>query len=101
MTVGGKTIREHLEGQTKNLHRQILKGIDDEYAGVYRNVKVFISGVQHTPPKPLKIQEEMDELMSWYVYKAHAIKDYEDFITLVAAELGFSLNLYLSAVNCS
>lgn len=60
ITVGGKTMREHLEvinhrdaityvenivqskeplseWQIKNLHRLILKGINDEYAGVYRD----------------------------------------------------------------
>ena len=89
IAVGGKTIREHLEvinhrdaisyvedivrneepfseWQIKNLHRLILKGIDDNYAGVYRDRQVFISGATHTPPPPLKIQEQMDKLMNWY-----------------------------------
>ncbi|MGE7988534.1 Fic family protein [Lysinibacillus fusiformis] len=89
ITVGGKTMREHLEvinhrdaisyveeivhkkeplseWQIKNLHRLVLKGIDDEYAGVYRDQQVFISGAKHTPPAPLLIREKMDQLMSWY-----------------------------------
>src|SRR4051812_21031953 len=89
ITVGGKTMREHLEvinhrdaisyvedivrkeepfseWQIKNLHRLVLKGIDDGYAGVYRDQQVFISGAVHTPPQPFKIQEQMDALMSWY-----------------------------------
>ncbi len=83
ITVGGKTMREHLEvinhrdaisyveeivqkkqplteWQIKNLHRLVLKGIDDEYAGVYRDQQVFISGAKHTPPAPLLIRERMD-----------------------------------------
>ncbi|MGO4890705.1 Fic family protein, partial [Anaerobacillus sp. MEB173] len=75
ITVGGKTLREHLEVlnhrdaihfveeivqkgealsvcQIKNLHRLVLKGIDDEYAGVYRDQQVFISGAKHIPPAP-------------------------------------------------
>lgn len=90
ITVGGKTMREHLEvinhrdaisyvedivrkeepfseWQIKNLHRLVLKGIDDGYAGVYRDQQVFISGAVHTPPPPFKIQEQMDALMHWYV----------------------------------
>jgi len=96
ITVGGKTMREHLEvinhqdaifyvedivrneeplseWQIKNLHRLVLKGIDDRYAGVYRDQQVFISGATHTPPPPLKIQEQMDTLMNWYNEKAQEL----------------------------
>ncbi|MEQ6391396.1 Fic family protein, partial [Bacillaceae bacterium S4-13-58] len=54
------------EWQIKNLHRLILKGIDDEYAGVYRDQQVFISGDKHIPPAPFLIKEEMEQLMAWY-----------------------------------
>ncbi|KAB8126109.1 Fic family protein [Gracilibacillus oryzae] len=89
ITVGGKTLREHLEvinhrdaikyveelvqkdeafseWQIKNLHRLVLKGIDDDYAGVYRDQQVFISGAKHVPPAPFLIKEEMEQLMGWY-----------------------------------
>lgn len=89
ITVGGKTMREHLEvinhseailyvedivagneklseWQIKNSHRLVLKGIDVEYAGVYRDQQVFISGAAHTPPAPFLIQEQMERLMTWY-----------------------------------
>ncbi|TRM11653.1 Fic family protein [Lentibacillus cibarius] len=89
ITVGGKTMREHLEvinhrdaityvedivqskeplseWQIKNLHRLILKGINDDYAGIYRDQQVFISGAKHTPPAPYLIKEQMEKLMNWY-----------------------------------
>ncbi|MCD8509781.1 MAG: Fic family protein [Bacillus sp. (in: Bacteria)] len=89
ITVGGKTLREHLEvlnhrdaiqfveeivqkgdplseWQIKNLHRLVLKGIDDDYAGVYRDQQVFISGAKHIPPAPFLIKEEMEKLLVWY-----------------------------------
>lgn len=89
ITVGGKTMREHLEvinhrdaiayveeivrrkeslseWQIKNLHRLILKGINDAYAGNYRDQQVFISGAKHTPPAPFLIKEQMEKLMNWY-----------------------------------
>ncbi|SHG38001.1 Fic family protein [Ornithinibacillus halophilus] len=89
ITVGGKTMREHLEvinhrdaityveevvqnkeplseWQIKNLHRLILKGINDDYAGTYRDQQVFISGAKHTPPAPYLIKEQMEQLMNWY-----------------------------------
>src|SRR5699024_1476210 len=76
ITVGVKTLREHLEvinhrdairyveeivrkreslseWQIKNLHRLVLKGIDDTYAGVYRAAQVFISGAKHVPTRSL------------------------------------------------
>lgn len=89
ITVGGKTMREHLEvinhrnaityveeivqskeplseWQIKNLHHLILKGINDAYAGVYRDQQVIISGAKHTSPEPLIIKEQMEHLMNWY-----------------------------------
>ena len=89
ITVGGKTMREHLEvinhrdaityveeivqkseplseWQIKNLHRLVLKGIDDEYAGIYRDQQVFISGAKHIPPAPFLIKEQMEQLIDWY-----------------------------------
>lgn len=89
ITVGGKTLREHLEvinhrdairyveeiiegqeplseWQMKNLHHLVLKGIDDAYAGVYREEQVFISGAEHVPPAAYLIQEKVDQMMEWY-----------------------------------
>lgn len=89
ITVGGKTLREHLEiinhrdaityveeivqkneplneRQIKNLHQLVLKGIDDENAGKYRNQQVFIAGAKHTPPAHYLIQEKMEQMMNWY-----------------------------------
>ncbi|WP_368659673.1 Fic family protein (plasmid) [Metabacillus halosaccharovorans] len=89
ITVGGKTMREHLEvinhrdaiqyveeivlkkdpiseWQIKNLHRLVLKGIVDEYAGVYRDQQVFISGSKRTPPVHYLISEKMTQMMNWY-----------------------------------
>ena len=96
ITVGGKTMREHLEvinhrdaisyvenivhkgeelseWQIKNLHKLVLKGIDDDYAGVYRDQQVFISGAKHTPPPHYLIKEKMEELMNWYQNEAQTL----------------------------
>lgn len=89
VTVGGKTMREHLEvinhrdailyveeivakneqlteWQIKNLHRLVLKGIDDAYAGRYRDQQVYIAGAEHIPPEPLLLKEKMEELITWH-----------------------------------
>jgi Fic family protein len=96
ITVGGKTMREHLEvinhrdaiafvenivhkgeelseWQIKNLHQLVLKGIDDDCAGVYRDQQVFISGAKHTPPLHYLIKEKMEELMNWYQNEAQTL----------------------------
>lgn len=89
VTIGGKTIREHFEVinhakaidyiedlaeakeplseyEIKSIHYLVLKGIDDKYAGTYRDCDVFISGARHTPPAHYSVQAEMDRFMSWY-----------------------------------
>lgn len=93
ITIGGKTLREHLEvinhrdaityveeivqqkevlseRQIKSLHQLVLKGIDDENAGVYRNQQVLIAGATRTPPSHYFIQEKIDAMMDWYENKA-------------------------------
>jgi len=89
ITVGGKTFREHLEvinhrdaikyveetiqnneslseWQIKNIHRLVLKRIEDEYAGVYRKEQVLISGAKHIPPAPYIVQDKIGQMMHWY-----------------------------------
>lgn len=89
ITVGGKTLREHLEvinhrdailfvedivskdeplteWKIKNIHALVLKGINDPYAGVYRDQQVIIAGAKHTPPEPFLIKEKMENLIKWY-----------------------------------
>ncbi|CAN7439857.1 Fic family protein [Rhizobium sp. LjRoot254] len=89
LTVGGKTLREHLEAANhshaldfvRNLatgtsamltarnilavHEIILKGIDDGNAGHFRAVPVRISGSRVVLPNPLKVPSLMDELEAW------------------------------------
>ena len=51
---------------TKGLHQLVLKGIDDENAGKYRNHDVIISGAQHRPPQYIKVPELMEKLIMNY-----------------------------------
>ena len=89
ITVGGKSIKEHLEAinhehailflQTivkddnpitewniKNIHTLILKEIDDENAGRYRSENVTIKGATHIPPDFVKVPELMEKLILNY-----------------------------------
>jgi len=89
ITVGGKTLREHLEAinhreailfveelvqkpevlsewQIKNIHQLILKHIDDENAGHYRTVNVTIAGAQHVPPNFIQIPQQMEDFIRQY-----------------------------------
>ncbi len=111
ITVGGKTMREHLEvinhrdaiayveeivhkeeplseWQIKNLHRLVLKGIDDEYAGIYQDQQVFISGASHIPPAPYLIKEQMEQLMKWYDTEAKELHPVERGAMLHAIFVG-------------
>ncbi|AEI45648.1 Fic family protein [Paenibacillus mucilaginosus] len=89
ITVGGKTIHEHLEAinhkdailyveeivgrreplsewQIKSIHRLILKGIQDEHAGAYRKQNVLISGATHIPPDMTQVPVQMEQFIKWY-----------------------------------
>ena len=89
ITIGGKSVKEHLEAinhenaieyldeltkdkseisewNIKGLHQLILKGIDDDNAGRYRNHNVIISGAKHRPPEYIKVPELMEKLMMNY-----------------------------------
>ena len=89
ITVGGKSLVDHLEAtnhaaaidwvkaQTErklqditerdilDIHRLILKGIDDQNAGRYRNVAVRISGSAVVMPNPVKVPDLMSEFVAW------------------------------------
>lgn len=90
ITIGkGKTLKEHLEvinhkeaidyvedivkknidinqNVIKDLHYIILKSINNENAGKYRNVNVLISGSEHRPPEHFLVSQKMEELIKWY-----------------------------------
>jgi Fic family protein len=89
ITVGGRSIKEHLEArnhsdaidfledivarkqpidewQIKNIHGLVLKGIDDSEAGRYRAGNVAIAGASTTPPNFLHLNDEMAKLIEWY-----------------------------------
>lgn len=89
LTIGGKTVREHLEAinhahafdfilslarqpmvpigisQIRALHQLILKGIDDQAAGGWRNIQVKVSGSQFQFPPPWQVEEKMREFSAW------------------------------------
>lgn len=89
ITVAGKSLKEHLEitnyvialhfvydfvAQQRSLitlqdileiHRLVLKAIDDQHAGVLRRIAVKISGSTATLPDPVKVPDLMNEFVRW------------------------------------
>ena len=86
ITIGGKSVVEHLEAinhrdailflesivdrheeisewNIKNLHQIILKDIDNLNAGKYRMENVLISGAKHIPPDYLMVPVQMQKLV--------------------------------------
>lgn len=103
ITVGGKSIKEHLEAinhekailylndlvkednpitewNIKSIHQLVLKDIDDENAGRYRRENVTIKGAIHTPPDYLKVPELMEKLVLNY-------ENWNDFHPIIQAAL--------------
>jgi len=89
ITIGGKSVVEHLETinhrdailfleqliigkedlsewNIKNIHSLILKDIDNQNAGKYRNENVIISGASHIPPSHIILHELMQKLVVEY-----------------------------------
>lgn len=89
ITVGGKSVREHLEAinhreainyleelvnkdtsltefDIKSIHNLVLKGIDNDNAGAYRKENVIISGAKHIPPESVLVPEQMEQLIIKY-----------------------------------
>jgi Fic family protein len=88
ITTGSKPIKDYLEaknhadafnfvlelsGNKKNIsendilavHKQILKGIDENFSGRYRNVRVRISASQVVFPNSVKVYDLMKGFMQW------------------------------------
>ncbi|MBQ6547073.1 MAG: Fic family protein [Bacilli bacterium] len=103
ITIGGKSVKEHLEAvnhenaieyleelvkdqseisewNIKGLHQLILKGIDDDNAGKYRNHNVIISGAKHRPPEYIKVPELMEKLIINY-------EDWDGYHPIIRAAL--------------
>jgi len=95
LTIGGKSIKEHLEAtnhahaleliyslikkkpsqlsikEVLDIHRIILKGIDDENAGRFRSVPVRISGSTVVMPNHKKVPELMAGFHRWLTSRHH------------------------------
>jgi Fic family protein len=94
ITIGGKTLREHLEAtnhrdaiqyveevvakrepltewQIKNIHSLVLRAIADKDAGRYRQGNVRIGGASTIPPDAVHLPQEMADLVAWYEQAGH------------------------------
>jgi Fic family protein/DNA-binding Xre family transcriptional regulator len=89
ITIGGKSMHEHLEAVNhqqaihfikdlvqnqlrfnshvlQQIHQHILKGIQDQHAGKYREIQVLISGSKHVPPAPYLLDKLMEDYFLFY-----------------------------------
>ena len=110
ITIGGKALREHFEAinhrnaiyyvediisqhepfsewQIRNIHQLILKNIDDENAGRYRQVNVLISRATHTTTAYAKVADKQPKNVARNPQNAHkrhpierAAKVHADFV---------------------
>ncbi|MFH1847140.1 MAG: Fic family protein [Candidatus Omnitrophota bacterium] len=88
LTISGKSLKEHFETinhkqaiefveilvnknskinchAIRQIHSLILSKIDDEQAGKYRDVKVFISGAKHVFPEAIEVPALMSDFGKW------------------------------------
>ena len=100
IAVGGKTLEEHFEainhrdailyvediikkaepfseGQIRNIHQLILKNIDDENSGRYRQQNVLISGATINLTDYTLLNDKMAQFIDWYNTDAHKLHPLE------------------------
>lgn len=89
LTIKGKSLIEHFEaknhkdailfveelvkekkfvinqGLIRQIHQLIMKEVDDEWAGKYREVEVEITGSEFTPPDPVVVPTKMRQFEKW------------------------------------
>lgn len=90
LTIKGKPLKDHLEAKShkealdylyelvekdkkntvserfiRSLNQIVMRDIDREWAGKYRNSAVIISGADHKPPEALEIPKLMRNLIDW------------------------------------
>ncbi len=90
LTVKGKPLKDHLEAKShqaaleylyelierdhrvtlserliRQFHQLVMQDIDREWAGVYRNGPVMITGTKHRPPEALEVSKKMHALVTW------------------------------------
>jgi len=110
ITVSGKPLKDHLEATNHkkalerlkemvaeqdpmserallDLHELVLRGINDTYAGRYRDVPVRISGSRHVPPNSAKVPALMEDLFVWFARLAG-----EEHVIHAAADLHLRLS---------
>jgi len=56
------TLSEHF---IRSIHQLIMQETDKEWAGVFRNANVIISGAQYVPPDAIEVSHKMKELVEW------------------------------------
>lgn len=68
------------ENDINTIHKIILTGIDDEWAGRYRETEIFIKGTNVELPQPDKVPYIMNEFIQWLSHqkKTHPVRVAED-----------------------
>lgn len=121
ITVGGKALREHFEAinhrnaiyyvediikkeepfsewQIRNIHQLILKNIDDDNAGRYRQQNVLISGATSTPPDYTLLNDKMAHFVDWYSLESNQLHPIERAAKVHADFVGIHPLLMVMAV---
>lgn len=110
LTIKGKSLKEHFEAKNhkdailfvedlvskrkftisqlliRQIHQLVLKEIDNEWAGKYREVQVEITGTKFVPPDPATVPVKMRQLEKWLQDKTNQ-KDLIDYAALAHFKL--------------
>lgn len=110
LTIKGKSLKEHFEAKNhkdailfvedfvnekkfkvsqlliRQIHQLVMKEIDDEWAGKYREVEVKITGTKFIPPDPAAVPVKMRQFEQWLQDKKNS-QELIDFSALAHYQL--------------
>lgn len=110
LTIKGKSLKEHFEAKNhkdaiifvedlvkerkfkvsqlliRQIHQLVMKEIDDEWAGKYREVEVKITGTKFVPPDPIAVPFKMRQFEQWLQDKKNS-KELIDYSALAHYKL--------------
>lgn len=93
--LAGEKSKPISEYDVRQIHRLVLKDIDDDNAGAYRKVSVKISGSDFEPPAPESVPAEMEAFGRWLAESSCVEGDFASWRGIESAAVAHTWLVYV------